>query len=82
MQDTGSGLELTVNRRRTHPPINPHPLALQLGDALLKPSRSTHGDRSGQPLLGQLQALGYRAVLPGGSPVERERAGRLAASAR
>ena len=26
----------------------------------------------------QLQALGYRAVLPGGSPVERERAARLA----
>ena len=28
----------------------------------------------------QLQARGYRAVLPGGSPVERERAGRLAAA--
>ena len=28
----------------------------------------------------QLQALGYRAVLPGGSPAERERAGRLAAA--
>ena len=28
----------------------------------------------------QLQVLGYRAVLPGGSPAERERAGRLAAA--
>lgn len=28
----------------------------------------------------QLQALGYRAVLPGGNPVERERANRLAAA--